>query len=282
MDIIDKLKHLDELCQKYGDIEKIDSFIKTILLSIPVTTATANYGAYFFRAVKEREKELCEKKEISYCQKEYLNHIKLGRANFPNQAIFYGANNELIALKETSELWRNKSLKKGTEYIYVGRWKVEKPFDVVEVVHSKKFGKVNFLLNSKRNYHNDIIQKLEKNNSELIYFLDYISDKFSLENDLTNTNYLITSVFSNICYNGIKYSRKGIDTLGVFYPSIINPLEMNIALIPKIIDEDFITLQEVVKYKVELNDNCWSYKLISKTKSSGEIIDTFILTNINN
>lgn len=274
------LEFLEKLRKEKTDINAIKDYIMVAMKSIPVTTAIVNNSANLFRAVKRRDKDLNKKNNLSYCQTEYLEKLTIGRANYPKQPIFYAAIDELVAMKEVSELWNNLSKKSGEETFYVGRWFVEKPFFVVETVHSSLFEKVNLELKKKKIYHNEIIREMEPESSaEMIDLLSYMSDRFS-EIDEDSTTYALTSVFSNFSYEGNKYSRKGIDTKGIIYPSVVNPTKINIAIVPKLIDEEYLTLREVVEYKVFLDNNKWNYKLTRKTKTSGVIKDEFCLDDI--
>lgn len=116
---------------------------------IPFPTAILKNNFYVDRLRMNKEDKLFTSiDEISY-RKDFENIKSYGRANCPTQTIFYGAfeseNIKLprfVSLIETSEIFRDIEKHSNIDkkfYATLGRWKLKKETEVLEIIFSEKY-----------------------------------------------------------------------------------------------------------------------------------------------
>ena len=106
-DSLNTIQVLNNLILNCGDAEYKDVYEKIKLTFIPMNIINFNAGNYFlFRARSHDpfDKYFKHEDEISF-RRDY-NDIKIGRANFPNQSIFYSSNNADASLFEIGKFSR--------------------------------------------------------------------------------------------------------------------------------------------------------------------------------
>ncbi len=160
------------------------------------------------------------------------NEIQLGRANYPEQQIFYIARNRATALAEVNII-QNEMHK--TEVAYsLSRWEIKKTLNLISIFNPET---INQLGSQELDYFkNYVISSYQKLKSDpflegTINFYNFISRKFTEYINQSNTNkYKITSAFANFIY--MKFPEHS----GIIYQSVKYPDLYNLALRKETID----------------------------------------------
>lgn len=222
----------------YWDIVNIvreQVFIPYVTLKIPI-------GTSLFRA---RLNEGCSfnlKSDISYNSNS--SSIKIGRANYYHQSIFYASHKNETALFETSNILKEMDNVE-EEIITVGTWLVNKEIEVIPIYHDIEFLKKHpeiekkyfgFLKNNPL-YTNPLIQEHFK----------FLSKEFAKK--VTKIEeYKISCAFFNVM-NEKKF--RSSDVSGILYPSFEwEQNDINIALTPESV-ENCLSLVQVKEFNIK-------------------------------
>lgn len=230
----------------YRYIEKTISFI-------PFTVARIHANHHIERARINFNGEIFNKEEsISYIKdSSIIQHY--GRANKPNQSMFYGAvKSDMVPLPrivncaEIQDVLRTKNEKNiTTEFIVtVGKWKIIKDIDVIEMVF--KTDLIHSVPDIERAYKQQMSyfeKSIPHGIKQMEYLLSFFSDEFARSDIKTDRDYWISAAYTNMALkiNGIN---------GVIYPSVrTDYLGTNVALTPKIVDNN-LKLETVEMFHV--------------------------------
>ncbi|MCX6237873.1 MAG: hypothetical protein NTY07_10020 [Bacteroidia bacterium] len=236
-------------------IEKIDlmstnsyqAIVKIIeeQVIIPYVTQVIPVGQELYRA---RLNERCSfnlKTDISYNNN--IDLIKIGRANYYQQPIFYASHKKETAIFETSHAIKNRE--KGTnEIITVGKWIVNKPIVVIPIFQDKEFFQKNETIKEK------YLKYLETNplftSKWTQIHLELISKHFARKVNCIE-EYKISCAFFNVMKESFK--KKGIS--GIMFPTVEwEKNDLNVALTPECVD-NHLSLNQVDEFKINMDDN---------------------------
>ncbi len=183
-------------------------------------------------------------KEVSYIPEDLKTLITdFGRANKPQQSMFYGAFDYPVACTECIVNGK-EVLDKGSSMFTVGMWQIIEPLTLAKLPHSEKTFK-NFYdtvhFQSDTIQVKDIIEVNEQirkqinsdyDYNNLMFFADQFA-RFDEENSYKLSNYYCDRIFNQIENMKIPYEIEGI-----IYPSIVNSFQKeNIVLKPSVVDK---------------------------------------------
>jgi len=206
---------------------------------------TLKKGAYLYRArPKKNDEKFSSKKDLGY-RIDLENILDFGRANSPNQSLFYAAHTDKAAVFETSSLIRENRADINIEYLTVGRWFVKNPIRLLAIITNQEA-----ILKNRELRHLAEIMRFDPINSnpETKRILDYFSNEFA-KNVKGDTNmYKISAAF----YNTIQRNANG-QCFGIMYPSVgFEHNDINVALLPETVDNNLI-LDMIGEYKIDFN-----------------------------
>jgi len=189
--------------------------------------------------------------DISYIPERKKDKIKyFGRANRPNESIFYSSTSlesacmEMVSHGANSEFLRQN----GSIMMTVGVWKINNAITLAHVVHSEKyfeslrkefkdlnFKKVTLETVKKVNQH---MKQLLDNNEEAFSISEFFAEEFAKANTLDHREYMLSNYYIDRVFNrNPRYNvKEKVD--GIWYPSIPSAYdETNIALLPDVVDK---------------------------------------------
>lgn len=216
------------------------------------------------------------KRDVQYPPSDKLGKVKLGRCNFEQQAIFYAASNCAGALIESSSCFRGET--KGTQFFYISRWKVVKPFSIIDFYFKTITEDTNPKLKEEIENAELAIRKIEPNCDSAIELLRFCGDRFAISG---NSGYPFTANLSNLVYN---QSLEGRTICGVTYTGAKEDMSIgkcwenysNIALVPELIENGTLVLLDVLKVRVTSDSEIF-INLESATKKSEIITSDIVL-----
>lgn len=218
--------------------EKFNSIIETRVIRGGAFKLTINphSNLYYVRAriINEKDDYFRTIDDHSY-NKKYPQYIKRGRANFPEQAIFYAGRNRITALAEVNII-DNKKEEKIVAY-GISRWVINKPINLIAILNPDTIDQINCgELNGFIDFVKDTYNKqIGTQNEGIIEFYKFLSEKFTERIvDGEEHKYIITSTIANQIFNKLP------DVGGLLYQSVKWPDTYNLALKPEYIDEEFI------------------------------------------
>jgi hypothetical protein len=239
-----------DLNSKGADSEISD--LITNKLIVPYILTMIPKGFYLYRArINETNISFTRREEISYNRD--TNKIRLGRANLPEQSIFYASHKWETPLLETSPLL-TQGIKNGIETFTIGRWLVEESFPLFALIPNLELLDEN--IEFFKNYRNLLENDPELNNPHAKNHLQFFSDQFSIQAKGNENLYKISSAYFN---HVITNSKERV--LGMLYPTVEYYFkDLNVALLPEAVDR-FLTLDMVVKYELSIKDGIGDYKM---------------------
>ncbi len=195
-----------------------------------------------------RSRYLGDKTDFHYDIQDYSYHpkpndVKIGRANLPEQQIFYGSRYRETSLAEIRFL--NAFREKKFARYSLGRWEVKQKLYLgaivtPEIIRNNDAKELFGLA--------DYIEKTEadlKNNKEIGDFLEvykYFAKKYIEQiHKGEEHKYKITAVFSNFVYSKLYFPNGNI-TDGILYQSVQYPKHFNVALKKDVVDQNKIQL----------------------------------------
>ncbi|MCW5518497.1 RES domain-containing protein [Aureitalea sp. L0-47] len=229
LEIIDRLRILKDknTAESYAHIKNI---LKNQRIPLPlfdiqefervklVRYRRHNNGEDYFRNIED----------LTY-RKDILLISHFGRCNEPGQGIFYcnDHNNQETGIVESVSVFRGNADSQ-EEVFTIGAWSLTKPLRLGMILPLE--------LNRGKNPQFDQMREsfMQFENSEyfeeLMELVDYLALEFSLDLEKQDSNYLITSAFTN-------YFREVFDVDGLLYASVKADLEgTNIVLWPESVD----------------------------------------------
>ncbi|HEY8929581.1 MAG TPA: hypothetical protein VIM55_10350 [Mucilaginibacter sp.] len=193
-------------------------------------------------------------KDVSYIQdEEKLKYIDFGRANLPEQAVFYGSvispkieRPREVAFKETSYNYKiREDLQDISEVFTMSRWRIKEDIEVLEMIFSDEVLKVSeyaqqSLAHQEKHYKHMSTAAQMENQAR------FFSNEFSRDDVGKNEAYKYKISAAYINYIWEKSHLKGIT-----YPSVqTGYLGQNVALLPELV-EKHLELESVGMFKFE-------------------------------
>lgn len=203
--IINKLKMIDpKLRSSYSIIEKLT---RIVLKNVPFPGTFLSPGIFLLRCRLNRSINYFENIADLSFRKDINNITSFGRANEPNQSVFYASTTRPTAVIETLYQY-NPDFE--TETVTIGVWKIIKHLILASFCHAEH-----------QEYLEDIWQSLKFPKKNLIAgtkgsereffknFLDFYANKLSLQvkdpNDYKFTAALANAIFSYSHCDGLMY-----------------------------------------------------------------------------
>lgn len=223
--VINKLKEIDLKSEKAYD--NINELIEKGFQRLPIPVYIMPKNVRFCRC--RRNKDIPRFNEVQQLwHREDIENIRsFGRANEPQQSVFYCSEIRPTALCETSEAIRgDTSIEK--EVITTGLWELKDNIRLAAVVHTDKTREKNDLTNFHgRNFDNLTDIQFPGEIIKVNKILNFFSDEFAkYVDDGNDYEYKISCAFSNFAYRTCD---------GIFYPSVrFNYEGMNYAFKPDI------------------------------------------------
>jgi hypothetical protein len=237
------LEHIDLTLE--NSYQKIYDIINEQVI-IPFITMTIPIGQIFYRARLNEGHSFKSKSDISYNSN--LGKIKIGRANYYNQPVFYASYKDETAIFETSQSIKSREIGKN-EIITVGKWFVNKPIEVIPIIHDKEFQEKNEILHDK--YLNFLKTNPLFTNEWTNTHFEFISNQFARKVNVLD-EYKISCAFFNVMKEK-KFSNGGVS--GILYPTIeYEKNDLNIALTPECVD-NHLSLLEAREFYVNIHDD---------------------------
>lgn len=247
--IVHELKSAD---LKNVSYHKVFYKILNELKLVPFVTAKLKAGHHIERArINEPDQVFYAESDLSF-RTDFHNIKKFGRANAPEQSLFYGAIKtehieypRIVNLFETSEMFRSIEKKStGTFVMTVGKWRIKEDFEVVEMVFNQ--GNIENIPQIKNSYeyHIDRLKKeMPDKIQDIEFILRFFSDEFAKKDIHSDSDYKISVAYTEMATNFKNLS-------GVTYPSVRTDYQgFNVALtIPAV--ETFLELEVVAMFKV--------------------------------
>lgn len=266
------LTELNELPLQDVSYDSIFEKLETELKIIPFVTAKLKKGHYIERGrINEQEQVFNSESELSY-RTDNENIKKYGRANCPNQSMFYGAVKSefieyprIVNLFEISGLFRNGDLISDGEFIFtVGKWKIKDDFEVVEIVFDKKTIERIPEIKKAYEYHlanlkKDFSDKIE----EFSAILEFFSNEFAKKDISSDNDYKISAVYTNMAINNRGHN-------GIIYPSVRTEGQgRNVVLSIETVD-NYLELEKVAMFKIVKKGNSAEISTIAVALELGE------------
>lgn len=254
---LEKLKELSNNLENVDYLE-IENIFKLYIKLIPIPTTILKKGSKIDRVRKNtRDILFTNVEEVSYIKNPEIikNITEFGRANKPNQIMFYGSiestelkQQRLVAIAETSELFQNPNgVNLEGELYTVSRWSTSEDLLIAQVVFSKEAIKINPDVKKAFEHQNQLALK-ELNHADYIFYLDFlvfISEQFARTKN-THHDYKISAVYSNLILTHPEIK-------GIFFPSVQTKLMgLNIVFEPKIVDK-YLDIEVVATQKLYKN-----------------------------
>ncbi len=246
---IKDLKSVDLSKLTYQKI--IYALIKDIVV-IPVTIAKIHEGYPIYRARINKNGEIfTSEKDISY-RTDFENITSYGRANIPHQSMFYGAIESseieyprIVNLFELSELFREPNDNDGEVIMTVGKWRIKKEFQVIEMVFNKHNIENNPDIKKSYEYQKELmLGDHPKQIKQIENVLEFFSDEFAKKDIKGDFDYKISTAYMNLVLNQRN------DLHGITYPSVRTDNKANnIAIFPDS-TEQFLELEMVGMFRI--------------------------------
>lgn len=257
--------------------EKVFYKILNELMFIPFVTAKLRAGHHIERArINEPGQIFCSESELSY-RTDAHNIKKFGRANAPEQAIFYGAIKtehieypRIVNLFETSEIFRNNDQQSvDTFTMTVGKWRIKQDFEIVEMVFNQS--NIENIPQIARAYEHHIERlraEIPDRIDDIEFLLRFFSDEFAKKEIKSDSDYKIS-----VAYTQMADAFKNLP--GVTYPSVrTDYYGYNVALtIPAV--EAFLDLEAVAMFKVYKKRGHTFIDNLAYTTELGELKSNF-------
>ena len=212
----------------YSNIEKL---IKSDLEKLALPSRVFEPGLRFHRCCNNYDNEEFQTIDRLSFRNDLENITEFGRANKPNQSIFYSADVRPTAISETNNAFRGENYKDIDEIsITTSHWESIKDLKFTLFIGNKNAQEKNELV---RKFSIDIdtfTKELFKNDSEkVLEVLNFISDEFAYNTNGNSNYYKISCAFAQFAYETSD---------GIIYPSLQRQFEgLNFAIKPDSVKE---------------------------------------------
>lgn len=223
-------------------------------LSIPFPSVIVPKGSYLFRSRAHTKGEAFFRniEDISYRQD--LIYIEdFGRANEPNQSIFYCSDSHVVAFVETSILTKQNS-RLPSDTITTGIWKVQEDFRIGAIISNDEIRGLNSTMKGLETEFRKLTEVYRNEGTDgHIKILDLFSKEFTRNSHGDNTKYIVSCAFANYVYEEIN--QNNLQVGGIMYPSTLYPEKgMNLALKPELINSGKLKLISARRGTMNMRD----------------------------
>lgn len=226
---LSKLKIID--LNSIDAYESINKIIKEDLVQIAIPSKIFEPGLRLHRCCNNIDDEVFQTIERLSFRQDVKNIKEFGRANEPNQSIFYCADVRPTAISETSKAFRGENYKDIDEIsITSSHWESIKELKLTLIIGNKNAQEKNELINHFKIDIEDFTKEIFQNDSVKVFeILNFISDEFAC-NTMGNTNYYkISCAFAQLAFESSD---------GIVYPSLQRQFEgLNFAIKPDSVKE---------------------------------------------
>lgn len=247
------MTHIQQTLQKIDEVdlnenEAIETIYKIVsieLRKLPIFMTDLVVGEPLVRSRYLTDKEDFHHTIQDFSYNPFPECIKVGRANYVGQQVFYGSRFRVTSLGEVRFIYANRE--KDEARYSLGRWEIRDKLQLAAIVTPELIRKHNT-----RELYGlaDFIEKTEqeyKNDPELSGFVDiyrYMATKFSEAiQEGEEHKYKITAVFSNFIYSKLQIAD------GILYQSVQYPENFNVAIKKEVVDQNKIQLTFAVRQK---------------------------------
>lgn len=263
LQFIDQIKKADLSKLSYN---KILSIIRNNEIQLPYVTTIIKKGAPIERGRIHKENEILFYSEYDISYRTDLGNIdKFNRASKPHTSRFYGAipsddikMARIVLFSELDKKFRDNDLSDHCATMTVGRWIVQKDFEVADIVFSDSFINSQQISDRFKFWANRLIDhKIGEEN--YVKLLKFFSDEFSKTNIATDHDYKLSTAYSDFAIHANDFN-------GVMYPSVRSDYKgINIVLTNQAV-EKYLKLEKVsvFKYKVENSKSILIPEMFSK------------------
>jgi hypothetical protein len=238
-EILSAIEEIEQVDLKQVDaIELIENIVKTKLRKLPIFLTDLKVGEPLVRARYLKEEEDYHHLIRDYSYNPFPEHVKIGRANYPGQQIFYGSRFRVTSLGEVRFIYANRE--KNEARYSLGRWEVTEKLPIAAIVtpelirqyNAKELlGLADFIEETEHEFKDD------KKMAGFINIYRYMAKKYTEPvQEGEEHKYKITAVFSNFIYNSLSVAN------GILYQSVQYPENFNVALKKDVVDARKIKL----------------------------------------
>ena len=168
--------------------------------------------------------------DVSYPQKFHVTDFS--RLNRPRQNLFYASESEKACIAEMLPFWLDKFKTGDRIKVTLGKWILRKDLMLLFIPDTKNVNKLSKITISQ-------LRPEEK------LFWDYFSEKLKTSTKEDKNIYEFTSAFANALWLNSKLQN--IEVSGFLYSSVQSSKDLNIALTPETIENEFIVPSEFVE-----------------------------------
>lgn len=247
------MTHIQQTLQKIDNIDltqddAIDTIYKIVsteLRKLPIFMTDLVVGEPLVRSRYLTDKEDFHHTIQEYSYNPFPEYIKVGRANYVGQQIFYGSRFRVTSLGEVRFIYANRE--KDEAKYSLGRWEVREKLQLAAIVtpelirkHNAKelFGLADFIEKTEQEF---------KNDPELSGFINifrYMASKYTEAiQEGEEHKYKITAVFSNFIYSKLQIAD------GILYQSVQYPENFNVAIKKEVVDQNKIQMTFAARQK---------------------------------
>jgi hypothetical protein len=189
------------------------------------------------------------------------NITEFGRANEPNQSIFYAADVRITAISETNEIFREENCRNTDISITTSQWVTIKDLDLTLIVGNSIAKEKNDLIKSYAIDIMSLVNDICGNDSDKVFeILSFISEEFAFNARNNHNNYKISCAFAQLIYENSD---------GLLYPSLQREFEgLNFAIKPESVKEKLRFVCAVHDKFRKMGSN--NYKHVETTKTITE------------
>ena len=260
--------------KRLGTIHSYSAIKKAIFkYSIPFGYLPIRAGTPLFRGrVNDNVGEFFNKITDLCHQTDISKITKFGRANEPQQSIFYCSTTLETALFEVSNIHRFR-LENEYEAITYGQWILQKDILVTGLpLVSKNFNKNPLADELDRSFQNIVKKHRNEDTEDWLSVINFFSEEFSKDFDDNEVEYFISCAVANYIYTIPVMNletKKEISIAGITYPSVQHPsVGMNLAILPRAIQDGTLILDSVL-YRKSKRIEKRSYQEVQKIFAKG-------------
>jgi len=237
----------------YSDVKK-----ELMRYSIPFPVVTIQKGTPLYRARGHFDGEdyFTLVSQLSLKDKHLIQNF--GRANEPNQSVFYCSTESELTFMETSVNVR-KDLSNQSEIFTTSEWEVLEDLCVILISSKRRESEINNTLENLGLTRKYIEEYFQRNDIHFLYHLvDFISDEFTKRTSHTN-EYLLSCAFANYIYDiKARHSNKNliVEIDGCMYPSVQYGVEgLNLALNSNVVQKGKLKFVRAMRSRMEKINN---------------------------
>lgn len=254
-------------------IDQIQNIVATKLRKLPAFLTDLKPGEAVVRSRFVNDNEDFHRTIGDYSYHPDPTKVKIGRANFPGQQIFYGSRYRITSLAEARLIHAN--CERDFARYSLGRWDVQGRIPLAAIVTPEQirrynakelFGLADFIEETERQFNYD---------PEIRGFIDiyrYMAEKYMEPVSKGDEyKYKLTATFSNFIYGRLPVAD------GILYQSVRYPEHFNIALKREAVDQSKLKLVFAAQQRYEREGNM-NYREVESISASSIDYDSATIT----